>query len=81
MTRGKRVRADVVRLTDMRDRLQAIQHYDNPDEAFDILLYSFAKHEELEKDWKCRVIRTGHMSYFFATKFAEYCGYPIHKRC
>ena len=79
MTRGKRIRYDVVRLADMRDRLQAIQHYDDPDEAFEILLYSFTKFKGLPASWKFQIKKQGHMSAYFAMLFAEYCGYPIHK--
>lgn len=68
-----------VRLADMRDRLQAIQQYDDPDEKFDWLLYAFMKYTHRATSWKNQVKKQGHMSQRFAKQFADYCGYPIHK--
>lgn len=80
MTRGKKHKSRSVLLADMRDRLQAIQHYDNPEKAFDWLLYGYMKHTGRSTAWKCQVVKRGCMSYSFAKDFANYCGYPIHLR-
>ena len=61
----------------LRERLQAIQHYDDPNEAFDILLYGFYKHMHFPRHWRANVLRMGYMSTLVAHEFALYCGYPI----
>ena len=64
-------------LTDMKARLQAIEHYDNPDVAFDTLLYSWNKYRKASSESLVSIKKRGSMSSYLARSFAQYCGYPI----
>ena len=61
----------------MKARLQAIEHYDNPDLAFDNLLYSWNKYRKATSESLSSIRKRGSMSAYLARSFAEYCGYPI----
>ena len=66
----------MVPLVVLKERLQDIEHYDNPESAFETLLFAFGKKMKLTFAWKDAVLRKGTMTLEKALLFAEYCGYP-----
>ena len=66
-------------LANMRDRLQRIQHYDDPVKAFTDLLHAFAHYKKYRIGWAGSIRRQGWMSAYLAHEFAKYVGYPIDK--
>ena len=61
----------------LRERLQARMQYEDPDEAFDALLFGFAHFKKYSYGWKHDVKVAGCMSAKLASDFAIYVGYPI----
>ncbi len=70
----------IVLIADMKQRLQSIMHYDNPDEAFNILLYGYGNYAHHAPSWRYGVIKAGYLSAYIAHDFAIYVGYPIDKK-
>lgn len=66
-----------IQLSILRDRLQSIMNYDDPDYAFDVLLYGFGKKHKYDT-WYNFVVKKGYMRVEDVSLFANYCGYPIH---
>ena len=67
----------IVMLADMKTRLQARMNYDDPDSAFDSLLFGFGKFMKFSISWKYNILQNGYMSMALAHQFANYVGYPI----
>ena len=61
----------------LRERLQARMHYEDPEEAFDALLFGFSRFKKYSSGWKSDVKAAGCMSTKLARDFAIYVGYPI----
>ena len=61
----------------LRKRLQARMHYEDPDEAFDALLFGFSRFKKYSYGWRYDVKAAGYMSAKLASDFAIYVGYPI----
>lgn len=74
-------------LSVLRDNLQAIMQYDEPQEAFEALMYGFFIHKSKIKDRKAAKTsavhsvecakKSGSMHFNKAREFARYCGYNI----
>ena len=62
-----------IELTTLRDRLQAIEHYDNPNYAFGELLG--ASRENAHKSWYTGA--KGWLSIDDAKAFSDYVGYDL----
>lgn len=60
-------------LSDMLSRLQDYQHYENPHQAFEIILYGWAKQTHHGTQWLSAVKRRDWLSYAHAVSFAKYC--------
>ena len=59
----------------VRDRLQARMNYRDPQMAFNVLLYGWAKKRKHTTNWLSDVKRRGWMTLAMARDFAHYCGY------
>ena len=71
---------ELVSVNVLRDNLQRIEHYDNPDEAFDTLLYGFYKKRYgvcAASQAAQRTIQRGFLTVRMAQLFAHYVGYDI----
>ena len=64
-------------LSDMKARLQERMHYENPDAAFDALLYGWAKKFHHGTQWLSMVKKRNWVFVTFAEQFEAYCGYKI----
>ena len=69
-----------ITLSDMLNRLQERMNYEEPEEAFDTLLYSWNKHRGASSASLASIKQRGTMSTTLARSFAEYCGYPIDRK-
>lgn len=63
-----------ISLAVLRERLQSRIHYDDPDFAFEVLLYGWCKHGNHSTNWLSDVKRRGWLSQTMARDFAAYCG-------
>jgi hypothetical protein len=50
-------------------------NYQNPEFAFDVLLYGWAKSRKHHRNWLSDVKRRNWMTLPMARDFAHYCGY------
>ena len=66
-----------IQLVELRERLQSRLHYEDPEWAFEVLLYGWSKKRGHSTNWLCDVKRRGWMSLALARDFAHYCGYMI----
>ncbi|MBR6830197.1 MAG: hypothetical protein IKM83_06255 [Paludibacteraceae bacterium] len=66
-----------IQLVELRERLQSRLHYEDPEWAFEVLLYGWCKKRGHSTNWLCDVKRRGWMSLALARDFAHYCGYMI----
>ena len=66
-----------VLLTDMKERLQAQLHYDDPDRAFDALLCGWAKHYQHGTQWLSAVKKRNWIFMSYARQLESYCGYTM----
>lgn len=66
-----------IRLEELRERLQSRIHYQDPDFAFEVLLYGWCKKRHHRTNWLCDVKRRGWLTLSSARDFASYCGYMI----
>ena len=66
-----------IQLVELRERLQSRLHYEDPEWAFEVLLYGWSKKRGHSTNWLCDVKRRGWMSIALARDFAHYCGYMI----
>ncbi|MBQ4394745.1 MAG: hypothetical protein II825_05545 [Paludibacteraceae bacterium] len=66
-----------IRLTILRERLQSRLYYDDPDFAFEVLLYGWCKHRGHSTNWLSDVKRRGWLSIAMARDFETYCGYQL----
>ena len=64
-------------LSAMQNRLQAIEHYDNPEQAFETLLYGWNRQRKATASALHQLKKQGFMTPYMAHQFAAYCGYPI----
>lgn len=64
-------------LQTLRDRLQARLYYQDPDFAFEVLLYGWCKKRKHSTNWLSDVKRRGWLTLPSARNFADYCGCPI----
>ena len=64
-------------LTTLRDRLQARMHYANPKDAFNVLLYGWAKKNRHGIQWLSAVKKRNWLSAYMVRDFENYCGYKI----
>ena len=64
-------------LRDLRNNLQLLMNYRNPDLAFQVLLIGFAHTKRHTTGWVGRLKRKGWMAPSMAHEFAQYVGYPI----
>jgi hypothetical protein len=71
------VNSNKVQLEDMKKNLQAQLHYKNPDYAFDILLYGWAKKTKRAANWLSLIKKRGWVSLNMALEIQHYCGYKI----
>ena len=65
-----------IRLTTIKGQLQAKMHYDDPDKAFDILLYGWFKKRYKTHDAaviKRLILKRGWMTEKQADNFTDYC--------
>ena len=69
-----------VYISDMLNRLQAIEHYPNPKQAFDALLYGWRKRNGIKTETMHFWRKRDWMTRYYARSFAEYCGYPIDRK-
>ncbi|MBR4564971.1 MAG: hypothetical protein IKO26_11020 [Paludibacteraceae bacterium] len=71
---------EVVSVNVLRDNLQRIEHYDNPDRAFETLLYGFYKKRYgvcAANSAAQRTLKRGCLTVRMAKLFARYVGYDI----
>ena len=66
-----------IQLSFLKERLQSRLHYDDPEYAFDVLLYGWCKHRKHRTNWLSDVKRRGWLSLAMARDFAAYCGYEL----
>jgi hypothetical protein len=64
-----------IRLEELREGLQAHLHYQDPDFAFEVLLYGWCKNRHHKTNWLSDVKRRGWLTLVMARDFADYCGY------
>ncbi len=64
-----------VELSCLCARLQSRMNYQNPEFAFDVLLYGWAKSRKHHRNWLSDVKRRNWMTLPMARDFAHYCGY------
>ena len=59
----------------LRERQQSRIHYQDPDFAFEVLLYGWCKKRKHSTNWLSDVKRRGWLTLAMARDFADYCGY------
>ena len=69
------MKTDKIPLDYIRDRLQAQLNYHDPQRAFNVLLYGWAKKRKHHRNWLSDVKRRNWMTLAVARDFAHYCGY------
>ena len=65
-----------ISLDAMCKKLQAIEHYDDPEKAFNNLLFGYAKSRHYPPEWTSRARKKGWLEVNEALRFAKYC---LHK--
>ena len=66
-----------ISLDALRGSLQSHLHYDDPEFAFEVLLYGWCKRRGHSTNWLSDVKRRGWLTQSSARDFASYCGYEI----
>ena len=64
-----------ITLTRLKHALQERMNYDNPDLAFEVLIYGWCKNRKHRTNWLSDVKRRGWISLSMAHDFENYCGY------
>ena len=64
-----------INLSALCERLQSRMHYQNPEFAFEVLLFGWCKKRHHATNWLSDMKRRGWMSLAMARDFADYCGY------
>ena len=67
-------------VNELFERLQQQMNYEEPEKAFDTLLYSWNKHRGASSASLASIKQRGTMATTLARSFAEYCGYPIDRK-
>ena len=62
-----------ISLDAMCKKLQAIEHYDDPEKAFNNLLFGYAKSRHYPPEWTSRARKKGWLEVNEALRFAKYC--------
>lgn len=66
-----------ISMSELQGSLQKQLHYDDPDFAFEVLLYGWCKKRHHSTNWLSDVKKRGWMSMELAREFAAYCGYEL----
>ena len=64
-------------LDTIREQLQTMICYQDPEWAFEVLLYGWCKNRGHSTNWLSDVKRRGWLTVALARDFADYCGYKI----